>query len=71
MITKLLVTAAMAAATWLAWRLLASLLASATRPQPDPRRPRRPDPAVDDRTITLVKDPRTGAYRSEDEPPGV
>ena len=57
MLVKLLATLAMAAATWLFWRLIARITA---RPAARPR-PAEPEP-----TITMIQDPETGAWRADD-----
>lgn len=71
MLAKLLTTVAMAAATWLAWRVIGSLTAQAARAKAE----RQQTPAEnagnagrEDGTISLVKDPETGVYRPTDEP---
>jgi hypothetical protein len=60
MLVKLLATLAMAAATWLFWRLIARITAGPAKPVARPR-PAEPDP-----TITMIQDPETGAWRAED-----
>jgi hypothetical protein len=57
-LVKLLATLAMAAATWLFWRLIARITAGPARPA---ARPAEPEP-----TITMIQDPETGAWRAED-----
>jgi hypothetical protein len=67
MLVKLLATLAMAAATWLFWRLIAKVTAPPAPPQARPRPDARPPAADDpDPTITMVQDPETGAWRPED-----
>jgi len=63
-LAKLLATLAMAAATWLFWRLIARMTAPPARPAPRPDD--RPKAAEPERTITMVQDPETGAWRSDD-----
>lgn len=65
MLIKLLATLAMAAATWLFWRLIAKVTAPPP-PQARPRPEARPPADEPDPTITMVQDPETGAWRPED-----
>jgi hypothetical protein len=60
MLVKLLATLAMAAATWLFWRLIARISAGPAKPV---ARPRRGEP---ESAITMIQDPETGAWRAED-----
>jgi hypothetical protein len=66
MLTKLLATLAMAAATWLFWRLIARVTAPPARPEARARPDDRPKAAKPEPMITMVQDPETGAWRADD-----
>lgn len=64
MLVKLLATVAMAAATWLFWRLVNKVLEGAVKGRAPPQpRPPAPEP---ERVISMVQDPETGAWREDD-----